>query len=288
MPDPKTSAEIFGDAGNDASGLFQGRKSAQNALKRGGNIYDALLGGLSVPELLAMMNSMEAQSYASPESLAAVNQALQGQQRLASSPNISPAERNLLAQIEQQQLQTARGGREALLANAAARGQLGGGAALTALLQGQGQAAGQARMQGLGAADMANNRYLNALQQLGALGGQQRAQSFMESSSRGAAEDARQRYNNALKAQQLGLEQGLAGQQSGFLQDLSNQQFQSEQARRQRIGGFLGGMIQSGIGLGSSMYNPTKALGGISGVSGGVTRGGVPYVEDTRNDPRYY
>lgn len=258
---PAKTKDIFGEAAAEKSGLFQGRASARNAVARGGNIYDALLSGLTVPQLLEMTRSAEAQAAASPESVAAQNQALSQLGRLAGSPTITPSERLMLDQIEGQQMQTERGAREAILANASARGQLGGGLPLMAQLQASQAGAERARQQGLGAASMANERFLSALSGLGSLGSEARQQSFAEAMSRGGAEDARMRYNNALKAQKFGMESELAGQKANFLGGLSAQQQEMENARRQRIGNMIGNVLQLGASTATAMYNPASLLG---------------------------
>jgi len=93
----------------------------------------------------------------------------------------------------------ARGAREAILANANARGQLGSGQSLTAQLDNAQKAANANQSAALDINGEAQKRALQAIMQSGDLAGKMRSQDYSEKANAASAQDAIDRFNTANK-----------------------------------------------------------------------------------------
>ena len=137
-----------------------------------------------------------------------------------------------------------------------AQGMGGSGADLAAQLQNNSSAAENANQTGLGIAGQAQMRALEAMLQRGQLAGNMRAQDYNEAANRAQAQDMIARYNAALPEQQYAMQMARAQAMNGPLQQMANYYQNQAQATRNTWGGIGNGLMQFGMGAGSSVANP--------------------------------
>jgi hypothetical protein len=198
---------------------------------------------------------------------------------------------DILGQVRQQE----RGSREAILANARARGVSGGGSELAAQLGAQQAGTSNAYRGGLDVAAQAQDRALQAIMQGGQLGGQMRSQEYGEQSDAARAADEISRFNvqnqigssqrnvdrgNVAQQQNLGEAQrlgdanvGLRNQQQQFNKGLLQDQFNNQLAMNQAKGNARSNQA-SGIQAGGQATQ--QMLGGIGQ---GITQLGAQYAQ---------
>lgn len=199
-----------------------------------------------------------------------------------------------LAGAQSQAGQMARGNREALMQNAAARGVGGSGLEFVLSDQANQNAANQFANESLNAAAAAEARKMEALQGMAGLGGQMRSQDFNVASTKANAQDAINRFNatnrtqigganvdrrNTAMAQNLQNKQQLSNQnvalknsQQQYNKELLQNKFDNEIKRAQGISGSsaqvanaqlqggqavagtLGGIGQAALGAGATLF----------------------------------
>lgn len=199
---------------------------------------------------------------------------------------LDPQARAALYQLQGQTNANERGQREAILQNAAARGISGSGLELASnLANEQGNATGLAA-QGFNAASDANQRKLEAINNLAAQGGAMRSQDYGQAANTAAAQNAINQFNtanqqnvenqnlayrNAAQAQNLAEKQrisdtntGLTNQQNVFNKGLNQQNFQNQL-------GLATGFANAGLGAANVAQNQANANSGlVQNLIGGV------------------
>ncbi len=126
---------------------------------------------------------------------------LRGLSDIASNGGMTASDRANLQKIQSQEQAQARGGREAILQNAQARGVGGSGLEMLAKLQNDQDAATRQSTRDLEVAGMAQDRALQALQQAGNLGGQINQQQFGQQAQVADAKNEISKFNAANKQQ---------------------------------------------------------------------------------------
>ena len=215
-------------------------------------------------------------------------------EQIGAEGGLTAQDRAALQEANMAQDVRARGAREAILQNMAARGMSGSGAELLSQLTGQQAQAQQGAMTGLQTAALGRQRALEAILGAGQLGGSIRSQDFDEAARKAEAQDIINRFNAANRQSQinqnvLGVNQaqaanlaarqslanqnvGLRNQQQMHNKALYQQQFQNQMQRAGGMAGALGaqanlaqqqgsqvlGLIGSGIQAGGA------ALGGLA------------------------
>jgi hypothetical protein len=116
-------------------------------------------------------------------------------QDIAKQGGLTAIDKARLQEIALRNLSQARGQREAIKQNAAARGVGGSGLELAAALQGQSDAATRGNMEGLSVAADAEQRALQAIRDSASMAGNIRGQEGSEAQARAAAQDAINRFN---------------------------------------------------------------------------------------------
>lgn len=136
-----------------------------------------------------------------PSYRGAQEQALRKFLDISEAGGLDAQARARLAEVENRELSTERGQREAILQNMAQRGIGGSGFELAANLQAQQEGASRRSMQDVNVAAEAERRALEALTQGASLGGQMQGQAFGEQSQIAAAKDAMAKFNAANRQQ---------------------------------------------------------------------------------------
>lgn len=121
--------------------------------------------------------------------------ALEQLRSITEQGGMTAQDRARLAQIQQEIGTAQRGAREAILQNAAQRGIAGSGLELAAQLGSQQAAAQQASMQGMETEAQAEARALEAIRNMGTLGGQVSSQDLQRQLAIAQAQDAIARFN---------------------------------------------------------------------------------------------
>jgi hypothetical protein len=147
-----------------------------------------------IRELSPELQSKAAEAKADPEAIRAQRRAMRRFEKL-SRPEITAEERVMMEIARRQQEQDLRASREAALRDLASRGQLGGGAEVTAMLGAQQETAQRRMLEDLAAQAQAQGRAMEALGKFGDIAGQIRAASFGEEFQRGGASDIMSRFN---------------------------------------------------------------------------------------------
>lgn len=122
-------------------------------------------------------------------------QALQGLQDITNQGGLTAIDRARLDDIRREEQTAARGARDAILQNAAARGVGGGGLEMLQKAIADQQSAERASSRGTQVAAEAQKRALEALLQQGTLAGQIRTQQFGEDSAKALAADEISKFN---------------------------------------------------------------------------------------------
>jgi hypothetical protein len=176
--------------------------------------------------------------------------ALMGLQDVAQSGGLNAQAKARLADIAKEEGVRERGGREAIMQQAQARGQGGSGFEMLNLLKNQQESAGRASDRGTQVSADAEARALEALMNSGQMAGNMRSQEFNEKAKKAEAIDALNRFNvqnqtstnrfnvanrNAAQESNLSNRQrisdanvGLANKQQTHNKDLLQQQFNNQ------------------------------------------------------------
>lgn len=139
--------------------------------------------------------------------------ALQSLSDIGNEGGLTASDRSKMQAIQNQEQSAAKGAREAILQNAAARGAGGSGLELMAQLQNQQDSATRQSTRDLDVAAMAQDRALQALQQAGSLGGQINQQQFGQQAQVADAKNEIAKFNAANK-QQVGMTNVAANNQA--------------------------------------------------------------------------
>lgn len=226
--------------------------------------------------------------------------ALSTLQNIGQSGGNDAQAQSAMLQARQQNDTAARGQREAVLQNAAARGISGSGLELSSALQADQGAADRNAMAGTQAAADANQRKLAAIEGLGSLGSQVQGQEFGQQAQQAQANDLISRFNtanaqqvnqanvgaqnqaqagNLANAQSISNQNvGLQNYQQQYNKGLQQQQYQNQLQRAQGAAGqgnvvanfqnqagqnvakALGGLGQTGFGVAGSVYGNQKPV----------------------------
>lgn len=222
---------------------------------------NALFQGLTPPELKALdleivgqMNPDQAQAFLSqgtafsdievdPRLKAAQMSALTELQDISSAEGMRAQDKALLERIFQQEAQTQKGSRDAILQNAQMRGVGGSGLELASQISNQQASASRQSQRDLEVAAMAEQRKMDALLQAGQLGGQMRGQEFGEQSQIAQAKDLVDRFNlsnqqnteftnvdarNRAQAYNLQTAQDIANKEGIYNAGLAQQNYQNQ------------------------------------------------------------
>lgn len=204
--DPITISALAVGLGSVASGvigqlLAQGKiAEAEAQLKAGlANIKDNNVG----PSAMGGIQD-------DPATRAAQMQALQQISQVASQGGMTATDKAQLNDIEDQSNANEQGNRQAVLQSMMARGAGGSGLDLAAQLSNEQGSANQASRQGLNVASMAQQRALQAMSQMGQLGGSVRGQDFNQAAAKAQAADAINQFNSnqSMRAQEARTAQG--------------------------------------------------------------------------------
>lgn len=276
-------------------------------------LEELVLQGVLTPEeaqTVLQQNTGLSEIATDPRLRAAQMGALSSLQEIGDNKGLTATDRAKLQQMSDDVGTAERGSREAILANARARGIGGSGLELASLLQGQQGAAQRRSQEGLNIAAMAEQRALDALMQAGQLGGQVRGQDFSEAARVAEAQDAINRFNAANKqsvlnqniqarnqAQQYNLGErqrvsdsnvALRNQAQMHNKGLAQQQFQNQLAKAQGAAGLASNMAQlqesqkqrqdqGTAGLLGSLIGAGGMIGAgyLAGGGGGAAAGGA-------------
>ena len=149
--------------------------------------------------------------------------ALGGLQETVDTQGMSAADRYAMQQIQDQSAQQERGQRASILQNAQQRGVAGSGLELASQMQNQQESASRAANQGFAVAAQAQQAKLQALNQLGTLGGNIQGQDFSQQAQIAAAKDAISKFNATNQQNQMNLNVGARNEaQLGNLQNKQN------------------------------------------------------------------
>lgn len=256
------------------------------ASKKARRAYDDALGeyeGIDLPELeMLRLQGLDGTAYddiqADPKLRAAQMAALQQLEERAAL-GLSATDRATLYEIEQDQLSTDRGARDAITGNMARRGTLGSGNELAAKLIAQQGAAGRATQRGMEVASMSQRAREGAMRDLLSGAGSVRGQDYQEAARRAEAADAIARFNAGVAntattwnttqrpQQMFSNEMGLAGAKAG-IHSAKAGNYTQEGNRNQAM---IGGLINTGATLGGA------AIGGPAGgkVAGTIASGAM-------------
>lgn len=147
---------------------------------------------------------------------------LQGLDDIVNEGGLTAIDRARIANINDEQVQTERSQRAAILQNMAQRGLSGSGFELASQLSAQQGAANNAARQGVDVAALAQQRALDAMMQKANLGGQLSQQQFGQKSAVAQAKDAIDRFNATNK--QNVINQNVATRNAAQATNLTNQQ----------------------------------------------------------------
>jgi len=149
--------------------------------------------------------------------------ALGGLQETVDSQGMTAADKYAMQQIQDQSAQQERGQRASILQNAQQRGVAGSGLELASQMQNQQESASRAANQGFAVAAQAQQAKLQALNQLGTLGGNIQGQDFSQQAQIAAAKDAISKFNATNQQNQMNLNVGARNEaQLGNLQNKQN------------------------------------------------------------------
>lgn len=148
--------------------------------------------------------------------------ALGGLQETVDTQGMSAADRYAMQQIQDQSAQQERGQRASILQNAQQRGVAGSGLELASQMQNQQESASRAANQGFAVAAQAQQAKLQALNQLGTLGGNIQGQDFSQQAQIAAAKDAISKFNATNQQNQMNLNVGARNEAQ--LANLQNKQ----------------------------------------------------------------
>lgn len=249
-------------------------------------------------------------SYSADPRLRDAQLAALGQlQNIGAEGGLTAMDRAALQEANMGQDARARGAREAILQNMAARGMSGSGQELIAQLTGQQAQAQQGALTGLQTGALARQRALDAILGAGQLGGQMEEAQFGQAAQKAEAQDIINRFNaanrqqvmnqnvmdrNRAMAANLANRQDIANQNVGLRNQqqmhnkgLIQQRFQNQMQRAGGMAGALGNQAQLAqaqggqiMGLvGGALQAGGSALGGyLGGGASPVAAGGAPNV----------
>lgn len=173
-------------------------------------------------------------------------EALAQLQEIGQNKGLTAMDRAQLAEIQGEEATQARGAREAILQNAAARGMGGSGLEIMAQMKNAQDSATRQSGRDTQVAGLAQQRALQAIQGAGQLGGQMNTQDFEQQAKIAQAKDAINQFNTANQnqfnlantgarneAQQFNLQKQLEVNKANT--DIKNQQAQGNAAARQQV-----------------------------------------------------
>lgn len=226
-----------------------------------------------------------------PSLRSAQMQALSKLQDVANQGGMTAIDRGRLNDINNNINQQQQARRQALMTQAAQRGQAGSGLMYANALSGEQAAAEAASRQGFDVAAEAQRRALDAMQRSGQLGGDIRGQDYNIAANRASAQDrinnynaqlrdSVSRYNNSVRQGNLDNQMGLAGarnkvrqQQGDVYQNRANSERQQGRAAGAALGGTLGAAGDFAIGA---------ETGVNTGGMGGAGKAYYDYQEDQK------
>lgn len=270
---------MFGPWGAAIGGLAGGIGSLIGDLTSSSPDYNEIYGKISIPQVQELIaagklgpSAMEGVA-ADPQAMAAQRAALAQLSGIASAGGLDPQSVAAQEQALQRSAQQDAALRHAALQQMAMRGQYNSGAGLAAQLAGQQQSAQANALAGTQAASDARTRALQAMGQVGQLGGQIQGMNWDQTAQKAAAQDAINRFNsqNARSAydQNMGWQfQKAQGQMGG-----AEAQQQRDVARGGATGQVLGGAAGSALELSRG-----------SGASGAGTQAAASPSDWTQNN----
>lgn len=167
-------------------------------------LEEMVLQGQITPEQAqaAMVEASAMKGVSTDPSLRAKQmQSIAALDELAKGGGMTASDEANLARIQNQEQTAARGAREAIMQNAAAKGVAGSGLDIMNQLKNQQESATRQSQRDLDVAGMAQDRALQALIQGGETAGNLRTQDFSEAAKKAEAEDAIAKFNAANKQQ---------------------------------------------------------------------------------------
>lgn len=225
--------------------------------------------GLVTPEEAQTVN-LEDTAYndinLDPRARQAQMEALSGFQDIASEGGLTAIDKLRMRDISDTFETERRGGEQAVIEDAKARGVYGSNLELVnRLMAGQG-AANRASREGMDVAAMAQQARMDALRQSGALGGQIRGQEFNEASAKADAVDAIRRFNAGNKQSQINLNVGNRNEAQrlnlGEKQRISDTNVGGRNVNRERNSNLIQQRYQNRLSLADAR---ARALAGIAG-----------------------
>jgi hypothetical protein len=249
--------------------------------------------GISVPELEELVAKEQGQTNLAnvrtdPALDAYQDQALARLSEVGTSNGLDAQSRARMEQARIEQAQAERNSREAVLASARARGTLGTGEEVSALLQSGQASADRARMADVQTLGDAESRALDAIIAAGGMAGTRQARQWDQRAEVASAQDAIDRFNTATandftlaNADQRALNfqqrMQLAGAKAGAYTGMA----EHHEARGERTRQTVGGIGQS-VGYGGGALG--QHIGGQSmGGGGGAAAASAPGVASKRS-----
>lgn len=242
---------VIGGIGDLIGGLLGGNAAAEKEAQRQKLLQQNIdeLKALGVPDEQARIQALQNiqnidqgtteydKVQEDPQLRQAQIAALAQLQGLANEGGMNLTDKANLANLQGEAAAQERGARQAILQNAAARGQSGSGFELAAQLANQQGSATRNANNSLNVAAQAQARALQAMQQAGSTAGNIRNQDYGQASDKAKAQDIINQFNTANQNQ---LQQYKFGQQN----NLEQQAFQNELQKQNAIGAQRG--VQAG------------------------------------------
>lgn len=198
-----------------------------------------------------------------------------------------------LARIRSSELANAKGQRDAVMANANARGMGGSGAELVAQLAGNQAAQSNANMEDMAVAGQEANLGINAGANAANIGAGLENQDFNQAASKAQAQDAINRFNASNRTNMNTYNTGIANDAQKFNTGLEQSQYQNKVQKQAGIAGanmgavplysaqadktsqWAGNLASGGFQAGASAFKPAAAGAGGAGAGGGAAAGGA-------------
>lgn len=237
--DPRTVAPVHG--AEDGSGTFEGimeqvpiignflsssreEKARLAATNRAYEAMNKYRDSLKTPEFSNLGEGDWNNVQADPQAVAAQKQALSMLMGIAGNKGMTAEDNAMLGRTYQGVEEQARGNRQAVLQQAAQRGQLGSGGMLANALMNEQNASNMGAQSGNDVAMNAQKRALQAIMAGGQLGGQLSEQSFGQGATKANAYDKIRMFNNQLKQMNYGNQKDLQDALYGHTMDFNNVQ----------------------------------------------------------------
>lgn len=220
------------------------------------------------PEMFQQLESMQMEGLASqgdtelagisldPATRQAQMDALTSLRDVANSGGLSDLDKASIAQAQRQIGMQQKGARDAISQNMQSRGMAGSGMELMNKLMAQQSGAEQANMMGMQQAAQAQQARMAALQGMGSLGGNIRAQDYGIKADRAQAQDAINRFNTMNKQGQMGRNTDRTNQRGMLNNEIGNKNVAMRNAAQAHNKGLyqteFGNKMQKGMAQGAS------------------------------------